>query len=782
MEQQPSRGAVLIKDVSMEAIPLTQHKNQTLTSVPYARHQPRLAGLLIITMMALLCGCDQSVEPAVTGSVAVLAQPASTQKMMQRLALLSTSSDPMLNSFLNDQRLAVLQNLSIQDTDQNDPFRVKSRMAHEMLRAGQSEQAAELFGQLLTQVNEQANQYPKSLAIQLRKWRAISFMRWGEQSNCVALHMSQSCLFPIDNDAVHLNQQGSKAAMADYRLLLEENPQDLSSRWLYNLAAQTIGVYPEQVPESWLLAPELFASEIDIDPFINVAPQLNLNTVGLSGGSIMEDFNGDGLLDIMVSSWGLNDQMRLFINRGSAGFEETTGESGLVGIVGGLNMVQADYDNDGDIDVLVLRGAWLFDNGRHPNSLLQNDGHGFFVDVTEASGLLSFHPTQTAAWGDFDNDGWLDLFIGNEIRPNNAHPGELYRSNGDGTFSEIAQPAWIASNGFVKAVVWGDYDNDGKIDLYVSRLGQTNLLYKNLSEPGKPRFKEVAQLLGVEEPIFSFPAWFWDYDNDGWLDIFVADYSSQAYVDNQTIKTDQNAVEQIVASYLKQPVLSTPRLYRNNQGGGFERVDHQLGLNTPSLAMGANFGDIDNDGYPDMYWGTGDPSFQTLIPNRMFRNHEGKQFQDATTSAGVGHLQKGHGVSFGDMDNDGDQDIYAVMGGAYSGDVFQNALFQNPGNEHHWLTLRLQGSHANRSAIGARVHLRIDTPSGSRDIHKVVSSGGSFGANSLQQEIGLGEATSIRFIRIDWPGGETQTVEQPRMDQIMLIQQEQSEPILLGAG
>jgi len=288
--------------------------------------------------------------------------------------------------------------------------------------------------------------------------------------------------------------------------------------------------------------------------------------------------------------------------------------------------------------------------------------------------------------------------------------------------------------------------------------------------------------LGVEQPIFSFPAWFWDFDNDGWLDIFVADYSSQAYVDNQTLKANQNAVEQIVESYLNQPARSTPRLYRNNQHGGFERVDDKLGLNIPSLAMGANFGDIDNDGYPDIYWGTGDPNFETLIPNRMFRNHAGKQFQDVTTSAGVGHLQKGHGISFGDLDNDGDQDIYAVMGGAYSGDVFQNALFQNPGNEHHWLTLRLQGNQANRSAIGARIHLQIDTPAGSRDIHKVVGSGGSFGANSLQQEIGLGDASGIRFISIDWPGGQVQTIKQPAMDQILLIQQGQAEPQLLEAN
>jgi hypothetical protein len=135
----------------------------------------------------------------------------------------------------------------------------------------------------------------------------------------------------------------------------------------------------------------------------------------------------------------------------------------------------------------------------------------------------------------------------------------------------------------------------------------------------------------------------------------------------------------------------------------------------------------------------------------MFRNAGGKAFQDVTTSGGFGHIQKGHGVGFGDFDNDGDQDIYAVMGGAYAGDVYQNLLFENPGHGNHWITIRLEGRDSNRSAIGARIKISVRDPLGHHDIYSTVNSGGSFGASSLQQEIGLGDAVAIEHIEIRWP-------------------------------
>jgi hypothetical protein len=255
-----------------------------------------------------------------------------------------------------------------------------------------------------------------------------------------------------------------------------------------------------------------------------------------------------------------------------------------------------------------------------------------------------------------------------------------------------------------------------------------------------------------------------DYDNDGWLDLFVAGYEID-YLNADT--------EAVVAHYLgRETSEARPRLYRNLGDGTFEDRTAAAGLDRPLYAMGSNFGDLDNDGYPDLYLGTGTPSFEALVPNVMFRNEAGRRFQDVTTSGGFGHLQKGHGISFADLDNDGDQDVYAVMGGAYSGDVYQNVLFLNPGHDNRWVTLRLEGVSANRSAIGARIRLEVDTEAGQRTIHQTVSTGGSFGSNSLQQEIGLGRARRIRSVQIRWPGGkEPQELGPLEMDRIWRIQE-----------
>jgi hypothetical protein len=185
--------------------------------------------------------------------------------------------------------------------------------------------------------------------------------------------------------------------------------------------------------------------------------------------------------------------------------------------------------------------------------------------------------------------------------------------------------------------------------------------------------------------------------------------------------------------------------------------------------MGANFGDLDNDGWLDIYVGTGEPDYRALVPNRVFRSAGGERFLEVTSSGGFGHLGKGHGVAFGDLDGDGDQDIYQVIGGAREGDVGKNILFENPGHGNRWLTLRLEGVRANRSGIGARVTVRVETPDGPRAIHRLVGSGGSFGASSLQLEIGLGNATALDEIEIRWPGGESEVHRGLFLDRVYRI-------------
>ena len=670
-----------------------------------------------------------------------------TNKMANRLEKLGQNVNPRTNEYANKKRVAFYRSLPEPERpDRNVQYH--ARIAQELLYSGQTEEAIAKFRAIRETLEDQDLNAPQSFVTTIEELLAISYIRLGEQQNCLLNHSSSSCLIPIEGEGVHTLTEGSEKAIEAYTGILEKRPNDMASRWLLNVAYMTLGKYPEEVPEKWLIPKGAFESEYEIGRFYDIAPDLGLSEMGLSGGSITEDFNNDGHIDIMASSWGLNDQLHYYQNNGNGTFTKMTEEAGLTGITGGLNMIHADFDNDGYADVFVLRGAWLANDGKHPNSLLRNNGDGTFSDVTESAGLLSQHPTQTAAWGDFNNDGWLDLYIGNESTRSSFHPAELYRNNHDGTFTNVAAEVGVKATGFIKGVVWGDYDNDGLQDLYVSRLGDTNLLYHNDGASGNSwSFTEVSGEAGVQEPLRSFPTWFWDYNNDGRLDIFVSGYyANAADVANEYLGKATNA--------------TMPRLYKNNGDGTFDNVTGEVNLQKVLYTMGSNYGDLDNDGYPDFYVGTGDPDFRALMPSRMFRNNAGKSFQEVTTSGGFGNIQKGHGVSFADLDHDGDQDIFMVMGGALEGDTYLNLLFENPGNDNHWLTLDLEGKSSNKSAIGARIKIVVESNNGGqREIHKVVSTGGSFGSSSLQQEIGLGDAHSIQSVTITWPvTGKTQVL------------------------
>ncbi len=712
--------------------------------------QKLISSIFVLGLMISGCGGQES---GVDSSL-----PEGTRRMVARLQKIVDDIDPKTNIYANEERLRYFRSLK-KPISRQDQIMLEARIAQELLYAGYNIEAVLSFEKLDKMFARNPFIYHPRLVSAVKDLLAISWLRLAEQENCIERHSSESCILPIRGKGIHVVERGAEGAIRVYEEILRKNPRDLNAIWLLNIAYMTLGRHPDQVPEQWRIPVEVFDSDYDIKRFVERAEAYGLDTKGLAGGSIMEDFDNDGFLDIMVSSWGPKDQMRVYRNNGDGTFSDYTEAAGLMGLTGGLNMIHADYNNDGFADVLVLRGAWLGKDGHQPNSLLRNNGDGTFTDVTEEAGLLSFHPTQTAVWGDFDNDGWLDLFIGNETVgkfswenlniggeaiTNDASPCELYRNNGDGTFTNIAKQAGVDYVGFVKGVTAGDFNNDGWLDLYISRLDGDNALLQNMGKGNKGvvTFENIAARAGVQEPRQSFPTWFFDYDNDGWLDIFVSGYSASA--------------GDIAADYLGLPTKGEkPRLYRNRGDGTFEDVTKKVKLDKILYTMGCNFGDLDNDGWLDFYVGTGDPDYRALMPNRMFRNDRGKVFQDVTTSGGFGHVQKGHGVAFGDLDNDGDQDIYAVIGGALSGDVFQNALFVNPGHGNRWLTVRLRGVQSNRAGIGTRIRVRVVEKGGERDIYVVGGSGGSFGASSLQQEIGLGQAERISELEIYWPASGT---------------------------
>ena len=289
---------------------------------------------------------------------------------------------------------------------------------------------------------------------------------------------------------------------------------------------------------------------------------------------------------------------------------------------------------------------------------------------------------------------------------------------------------------FGKGAAWGDFNGDGWPDLYVSNIHGDNRLYHN---NGDGTFTDLAEELGVIEPLDSFSCWFWDYDNDGRLDLFVAGYRGFVY--------------DVIADALGQPNKGEfPRLYRNLGKNGFGDVTRQVGLGRVFLPMGSNFGDVDNDGYLDVYLGTGRPNYSNLVPNVMLKNAGGLRFEDVSVASGTAHLQKGHGVSFADWDGDGDLDLFVEMGGATPGDRAHNALFQNPGHGRHWLAVKLAGTKTNRAAIGAKLRVDFKRPDGTaRSVYREVSAGSSYGGNGFVQHIGLDAATTVEKVEVTWP-------------------------------
>lgn len=577
------------------------------------------------------------------------------------------------------------------------------------------------------------------------KFLAIAYMRLGEKQNCVNHHNPESCILPIQKNGIHVVRQGSQKAIEVYKKLLDINPQDHESRWLLNIAYMTIGGYPLEVPEKWLI-PNLNKdnSQYSIKPFEDVAANVGIKNRNMSGGVIIDDFNNDNYLDIVTSDWSLDGVMHYYENDKKGNFADYSQISEIGRFKGGLSMIQADYDNDGDTDIFVLRGAWMRKYGRQPNSLLRNNGDGTFTDVTIKSGLFSEFPTQAGTWNDFNNDGYLDLFVGNESLDNEPYPSELYLNNQDGTFTNVAKAAKCDVVSFIKGATSADYDNDGDIDLFLSGMNRRKILLKNTGlKNGIPQFVDATDQAGLSGiNVMTFPTWFWDYDNDGWQDLFVCGYEFDGAVASQIAMDALNIPNESSKMYL----------YHNNHDGTFSDVSKASGLSKTVFAMGANFGDIDNDGFLDMYLGTGNPDYKSLIPNKLFRNMGNGQFIDVTTSARVGNLQKGHGVALNDLDNDGDTDIFIEVGGAYTGDSFYNSLYLNPGqNNNRWIRLLLEGTDSNRSAIGTKVKVSFRENGVSRSVYRILNSGGSFGASALRMEIGIGQAKIIDQIEITWP-------------------------------
>ena len=570
------------------------------------------------------------------------------------------------------------------------------------------------------------------LRLQLTEALGIAHLHKAEIDNGLHERPGDRCLLSAGGAQPLAVTSDVTRAIEYFSRYLAEEPDELEVRWLLNIAHMFAGTYPAAVPAAHLIPTTALASGGGAPRFVDAAARAGLQSVAQSGGVIVDDFDRDGRFDVVTSSIDSCAPLRFFRRDEAGTFTERAAQAGLAGQLGGLNIVQGDYDNDGRPDILVLRGGWETPQRK---SLLRNNGDGTFTDVTMASGLGKVATgTQTAVWVDIDNDGWLDLFAGNE-----SGQAQLFRNSGKGTFEDVAAAAGVDRRGFNKGVAAADYDNDGWADLYVSNLGGTNFLYRNNRDG---TFAELARGAGVPGPGQGFPTWFFDYDNDGHDDLFVASFVT--------------SVDEVARAYLRLPRNGqTLKLYRNLGDGSFQDVTRPTGLDKVLMVMGANFGDIDNDGFLDIYLGTGNPSYGSLVPSLLLRNKGGQSFVDVTAASGTGELHKGHGVAFADLDHDGDQEIVFEVGGATPGDAHALRLFENPGTGNDWIALDLVGVKSNRTAVGARITVSVDGEDGRRQVRRTVGSGGSFGAAPLQQHVGLGRNARRVDVDVWWPASNT---------------------------
>ena len=683
-------------------------------------------------------------------------QPMDTSSFFQALAHLRWTNDASLADIAENWRTVDVRMMEELDKALPPPGKSDSHRLLILLSKatvfnyqGQPDRAYELLEQTRSWVEGQDALAELGLYTVIY-FQGVAALRRGENDNCIMCRGESSCIIPIVPAAVHANPTGSRQAIRHFTEYLEQFPDDLGIRWLLNLAHMTLGEYPDRVASQYLVRLDpFFKSEFDIGKFRDIGHLAKVNRFNMAGGAVFEDFDNDGRLDLAVTAFDPTEHMAYYHNKGDGTFEERTKESGIDLQLGGKFLVQTDYNNDGRMDLFISRGAWFLLG--MPQTLLRNDGDGRFSDVTRESGLNAVVNSTSSRWADFDNDGFLDVLLVCE-RPTNR----LYRNRGNGTFEDVTNKAGLQPDqpmAFCKGADWIDYDNDDYPDLFVNNLmGDARLYHNNRNGT----FTNVTRAMGIDGPRRGFPCWAWDYDNDGWLDIFATCYD---YTLGDVVKGMAGQPHERMSN----------RLFRNVGGKTFEDKTREAGLDMVFATMGSNFGDFDNDGFLDFYLGTGDPDLSTLVPNRMFRNVAGRRFADITASSGTGNLQKGHGVACADWDRDGDVDLFIEMGGAIPGDRYHNILFQNPGQKNHWLTVKLVGQKTNRAAIGARIKVVTAGPEPAT-VHRHVSSGSSWGANPLEQHIGLSQARKVALLEVHWPtSGTTQVFRDIDADQAIEI-------------
>ena len=483
--------------------------------------------------------------------------------------------------------------------------------------------------------------------------------------------------------------------------------------------------------------------------FIDVTKKSGLYRMSSSFSHCWCDIDGDGLLDIFIINHG--SPPSLFRNNGDGTFHDITSDSGIKMVGDQHGCAIGDYDNDGDQDIYVTIGA---QKGKElgSNRLYQNNGKGKFADVAFKAGVTDPKGRgRSASWVDYNNDGYLDLFVANNERKD--APSVLFKNNGNGTFSNVSAESGLNIVDSLGEASWVDYKNDGFMDLTTvssrrHRKWEINI-YKNLQNG---TFKKTKTFYG-----WTY-AW-GDYDDDDDMDLFIST-PPRVYILGYEFT--------ILSKFFK----GSNKLYENIGGGQFIDVSDKSGFKKQEGGDKAIFFDYDNDGYFDIYLlvsGTKSKNINDMI----FRNNKNKTFTRITLFQDFSG--RGCGVAYGDYNNDGFLDLFLTNGkGPYRDYLHKiketgpDILYKNAGNDNNWLKIKLIGTKSNRDSIGAKVKIYLEKQTQYRQ-----KSGGMEGyvQHSNIIHFGLGNKTRVNKIEIVWPSGSLSNITNIKSNQTLVIKE-----------
>jgi hypothetical protein len=455
----------------------------------------------------------------------------------------------------------------------------------------------------------------------------------------------------------------------------------------------------------WLLLPVSLSAQTS---FTDVTDQAGVGDTNFGVGVAWGDFDRDGRLDLYLVNLGQGNV--LYLNKGDGTFEDVSFEAGVGDPGDGVGCAWGDYNNDGLLDLFMSNRP-----GYH--RLYHNNGDTTFTDKAPEFGMSDpFGMGESVAWGDYDNDGFVDLYVVRMMQTN-----ILYRNVAGGDFEDVTAFAGVGDNGRGEATAWCDYDDDGDQDLYLANAYGYNLLYRN---DGDGTFTDFTDSAGIREYANSFGCAWGDYDNDGDFDLYVGRQGAN-------------------------------KLYANNGDGTFEDVTSEAGVGHTGWSLGVSWGDYDNDGWLDLHLANhqGD--------DVLYRNLGDGTFEDVTDQAGVHNFFNGRGDIWGDYNGDGFLDLYVS-----NHDGARNVLFENNGNDNHFLHLRLIGVLSNKDGIGSKV---VSVCGEVRMTRQIEGGSGFASQNSLPVEFGLAANTVVDSVYIYWTSGHIDTLTELAADQFLEV-------------